>query len=398
MGVFLGTLAAAGGLVAWSLIFGETTRGGSYIETALMPTVGERSRGSYMALVVHKNHPQNLQEAVRVLVGDTVLKPRGVEEYNTVENQFRDENSWETGGEGSVDQSVDSAWVAAQATVGNEVENVSYILVVESVDENSQIYKKYGMREDDRITSIEGGAASIENWEQYVEKGFSVHGSSVYGKTVELGWVGERGVRSETLIVSTNLRREPQMSGDALLMGGIGITVREIVAVRGERPALMVPENIKGGSAGILHTLLYVDHLTEGDLTGGMQIAGTGVVYANGRVGEIGGLERKLEAAEKNDADVVFIPRDNLFEVKHLFVGEGPLYRYNEMRVVVVSKVQEAVRWLCANGGESRACFNVWQYPDRILGIPSGFEHLAQQLEDRYLKMQQENRFSSGPK
>lgn len=73
-------------------------------------------------------------------------------------------------------------------------------------------------------------------------------------------------------------------------------------------------ERIGGPSAGLMFTLGIVDKLTEGDLTGGQFIAGTGTIDPAGAVGPIGGVLLKLITAREAGATVFLVPADNCAE------------------------------------------------------------------------------------
>ncbi len=69
--------------------------------------------------------------------------------------------------------------------------------------------------------------------------------------------------------------------------------------------------NIGGPSAGLMFTLGIIDRLTEGDLTSGHYIAGTGTIDTEGQVGEIGGILMKMIAAKGVGATVFLVPAGN---------------------------------------------------------------------------------------
>jgi len=73
-------------------------------------------------------------------------------------------------------------------------------------------------------------------------------------------------------------------------------------------------ERIGGPSAGLMFTLGIIDKLTEGDLTGGRFIAGTGTIDGDGKVGPIGGVLLKLITARDAGATVFLVPADNCAE------------------------------------------------------------------------------------
>jgi PDZ domain-containing protein len=66
--------------------------------------------------------------------------------------------------------------------------------------------------------------------------------------------------------------------------------------------------DVGGPSAGLLFALGIVDKLDRGDLTGGRTIAGTGTIDAAGRVGAVGGVALKTQAARRDGATVFLVP------------------------------------------------------------------------------------------
>jgi PDZ domain-containing protein len=73
-------------------------------------------------------------------------------------------------------------------------------------------------------------------------------------------------------------------------------------------------ERIGGPSAGLMFTLGIIDKLTDGDLTNGRFIAGTGTIDPEGTVGPIGGVLLKLITARDAGATVFLVPADNCAE------------------------------------------------------------------------------------
>jgi len=69
--------------------------------------------------------------------------------------------------------------------------------------------------------------------------------------------------------------------------------------------------DVGGPSAGMMHTIAIVDSLTEGELTHGRVIAGTGTIDLDGNVGGIGGIRQKVVAAEAAGADYILVPEAN---------------------------------------------------------------------------------------
>ncbi|MCP3822493.1 hypothetical protein NLX86_31730 [Streptomyces sp. A3M-1-3] len=71
--------------------------------------------------------------------------------------------------------------------------------------------------------------------------------------------------------------------------------------------------DVGGPSAGLLFSLGIIDKLdgdgSGADLTGGRNIAGTGTITADGKVGAVGGVALKTQAAKRDGATVFLVPR-----------------------------------------------------------------------------------------
>jgi Lon-like protease len=93
--------------------------------------------------------------------------------------------------------------------------------------------------------------------------------------------------------------------------------------------------NVGGPSAGMAFALGIVDKLTDGNLTGGRTIAGTGTIDSSGNVGAIGGVQQKMAGARKAGATVFLVPKDNCAEA----LGAVP----HGLRLVKVSTLSGAI-------------------------------------------------------
>lgn len=74
--------------------------------------------------------------------------------------------------------------------------------------------------------------------------------------------------------------------------------------------------NVGGPSAGLMFSLGIYDKVTNGSLTGGQNIAGTGTIDSSGKVGPIGGIRQKLVGARQGGASYFLAPADNCDEVR----------------------------------------------------------------------------------
>lgn len=99
---------------------------------------------------------------------------------------------------------------------------------------------------------------------------------------------------------------------------------------------------VGGPSAGLMYSLAIIDVLTEGDITGGRVVAGTGTVDAEGNVGAIGGVRQKVVAAEAAGAELMLVPVSNY---------ESALTApRSTMELVPVATVDDALAYLDAFG------------------------------------------------
>ncbi|MEU1532659.1 S16 family serine protease [Streptomyces fagopyri] len=97
--------------------------------------------------------------------------------------------------------------------------------------------------------------------------------------------------------------------------------------------------DVGGPSAGLLFTLGIIDKLdgdgSGGDLTGGRTVAGTGTIDADGKVGAVGGVALKTQAARRDGATVFLVPRAECSDAK----AELP----KGLRLVAVTTLKGAV-------------------------------------------------------
>lgn len=104
--------------------------------------------------------------------------------------------------------------------------------------------------------------------------------------------------------------------------------------------------DVGGPSAGLLFALGIVDKLdgngSGGDLTGGRTIAGTGTIDSSGKVGAVGGVSLKTQAASRDGATVFVVPKAEC--------GEAGAELPKGMRLIPVTTLKGAVSALRALG------------------------------------------------
>ncbi len=94
---------------------------------------------------------------------------------------------------------------------------------------------------------------------------------------------------------------------------------------------------IGGPSAGLMFVLEIMNQLSPDDLTAGYNIAGTGSIDLNEKVGRIGGVSQKVIAAENSDADIFFVPVGNY---------EEAINAASTVEIVPVSELEDALDYL----------------------------------------------------
>jgi len=90
-----------------------------------------------------------------------------------------------------------------------------------------------------------------------------------------------------------------------------GLTLKRYYLVDMEQttPAFVEKPSLIGGpSGGLLQALFIYSKLVPGDITKGLNIAGTGTIEYNGNAGYIGGVKQKIITAYYRGADLFFIP------------------------------------------------------------------------------------------
>ncbi|MBF4160705.1 YlbL family protein [Nocardioides acrostichi] len=91
--------------------------------------------------------------------------------------------------------------------------------------------------------------------------------------------------------------------------------------------AVNIDPNIGGPSAGLMFALAIYDTLTPGSLTGGGDVAGTGTIDVNGKVGPIGGIQQKIAGAEADGVQLFLVPPDDCKEALEVDDGSPRLVK-----------------------------------------------------------------------
>ncbi|BDR60429.1 SepM family pheromone-processing serine protease [Lactobacillus xylocopicola] len=131
---------------------------------------------------------------------------------------------------------------------------------------------------------------------------------------------------------------------------GIGIQLVERVKVTTHPELKIDAEDIGGPSAGLMFTLTSYQVFTKQNLAKGHKVAGTGTISADGKVGAIGGVDKKVVAADEAGAEVFFAPTDTA-ELKkqgsnYVVAKQTAKQIGSKMKVVPVRSFEDALNYL----------------------------------------------------
>lgn len=139
-------------------------------------------------------------------------------------------------------------------------------------------------------------------------------------------------------------------------VAGIGIGLVDNTTLHSDPRVEIHSGGIGGPSAGLMFSLQIYNALMEEDLLGEYKIAGSGTIEADGTVGRIGGIEKKIVAADNEEVDYFFAPED---EIPAEIIEINPRISTNyheamtaanrigtDMEVVPVQTFDDAVKFL----------------------------------------------------
>ncbi|RWZ60712.1 PDZ domain-containing protein [Halobacillus fulvus] len=128
---------------------------------------------------------------------------------------------------------------------------------------------------------------------------------------------------------------------------GVGISLVTDRTVEVDPPVEVKSGEIGGPSAGLMFSLEMYDQLTEEDMTKGYQIAGTGEINYEGEVGRIGGIDKKVVAADREGVDVFFAPNEGGREGSNYEVAVQAAEEIDtDMEIVPVDTFDDALNYL----------------------------------------------------
>ncbi|GAB4072336.1 protease DdcP [Barrientosiimonas marina] len=128
---------------------------------------------------------------------------------------------------------------------------------------------------------------------------------------------------------------------------GIGIRLVTDRSVAVDPEVNFSSGEIGGPSAGLMFSLEMYDQLTEEDLTKGYEVAGTGEIDYQGNVHPIGGVDKKVIAADDKGCQIFFANSNDGAEDSNYHAAVKTAEEINtDMDIVPVDTFQDALEYL----------------------------------------------------
>ncbi|WP_156290442.1 SepM family pheromone-processing serine protease [Oceanobacillus salinisoli] len=246
--------------------------------------------------------------------------PEGVSQQEYMEAQLQ-----------VMESSQEAATVVAYKASGSDI-SIEYngVYVVSVIEEMPADGK---LKTGDRIIGIDGETIEEANdLINYVEK-------KQANDTITLEFVREDKRMTE------NITLEPFDDLDGKV--GVGISLVTDRSVTVEPGVEFSSGSIGGPSAGLMLSLEIYDQLREDDLTKGYEIAGTGEIDYDGNVHRIGGIDKKIIAADRESIDIFFAPYENGAKDSNYEIAKQKAEEIGtDMQIIPVNTFYDALEYL----------------------------------------------------
>lgn len=250
------------------------------------------------------------------------VRPKGVTDEEYIQAQLQ-----------MMESSQEAAVVVAYEAAGKEVSIGYNGVYVVSVVEDMPAEGK--LKTGDRIIGIDGNV--IEKSDDLIN----------YIDQKEAGDVVNIDFIRDEKKMSTNVQLAAFKNEDLKNKVGIGIQLVTDRNIEVNPEVHFSSGRIGGPSAGLMFALEIYNQLTEEDLTRGYNIIGTGEIDYNGNVERIGGIDKKVIAADRANCDIFFAPYEQGSPNSNYELAKKTAEEINtEMKIVPVDSFQEALDYL----------------------------------------------------
>ncbi|GAQ18821.1 Lon protease [Oceanobacillus picturae] len=229
--------------------------------------------------------------------------------------------------ENSQEASTVVAYEAADKEITIDYNGVYVVSVVEGMPAEGKLEM------GDRIIGIDGvDVKEADDLISYVE-------SKNADDTIEVEFVRDEETQFKEIQLQTFSDTENKI--------GIGIQLVTDRSVSVDPTIEFSSGSIGGPSAGLMFSLEIYDQLTEEDITRGYEIAGTGEIDYDGTVYRIGGIDKKVVAADKEGVDIFFAPNEEGREDSNYQVASETAEEIGtDMKVVPIDTFKDALDYL----------------------------------------------------
>lgn len=188
----------------------------------------------------------------------------------------------------------------------------------------------------------------------------AVNGKHFKTATGFMDYIQHQKVGQQVAITYLHGHREKHASAALIRLPGtkkpgLGITLTDHNTIK-TRPKIKVNVNRIGGpSGGLMFTTAIYDQLTGGHLRAGRKIAGTGTIDLKGQVGAIGGIDKKVIAADHAGVTVFFAPNTPRVTNRKLPLDEQNNYQvarrtarriHSKMKIIPVKTFDDVLTYL----------------------------------------------------
>lgn len=151
----------------------------------------------------------------------------------------------------------------------------------------------------------------------------AVDGKQFQSSQEFIAYIANKNVGDDVDLDIVREHKELSLSGRLVQLdsgvAGIGISLVDDTTLVTEPTVTVHSANIGGPSAGLMFSLEIYSKLIVDDIRGAFDIAGTGTIEVDGKVGRIGGIEKKVVAADKAGVEYFFAPDDKITsDIKNL--------------------------------------------------------------------------------
>lgn len=181
----------------------------------------------------------------------------------------------------------------------------------------------------------------------------SVDGQSFQSSQEFIDYIQKKNVGEEVTLDVVRDTEELSTSGKLILLesglAGIGIGLVDDTSIITDPEVSIHSANIGGPSAGLMFSLQIYSQLLEENIRGNYKIAGTGTIDSDGKVGQIGGVEKKVVAADREGADYFLVPADEdtgELESNYKKALETAQAIKTDMKIVPIATMNDAIEFL----------------------------------------------------